>query len=142
MYPNEIADRNRAIKQTLGKLYGRENVTVRGSRGTAYGWVHVKINRTPLDAAQAEVWGAEARAALMAAKVDLGRAYTDDDCRFEMDKCHIGFNSARFYRTNRTSDGAIWGQTYDSDAWVPMTPAESADARRRDGSGFVNANHD
>lgn len=43
----EIAERNRAIKNLLVKSFGRGNVTVRGSRGTAYGWVSVSINYAP-----------------------------------------------------------------------------------------------
>lgn len=42
-----IAERNRAIKKLLEKSFGRGNVTVRGSRGTAYGWVSVGINYAP-----------------------------------------------------------------------------------------------
>lgn len=41
------ADRNRAIKKLLEGNFGKGNVTVRGSRGTAYGWVTVKINYAP-----------------------------------------------------------------------------------------------
>jgi hypothetical protein len=38
------AERNRLIKKGLQAVYGRDNVTVKGGRGTAYGWVHVKIS--------------------------------------------------------------------------------------------------
>ena len=38
------AQRNRAIKTLLEKHYGKGRVWVRGSRGTAYGWVHVYIS--------------------------------------------------------------------------------------------------
>ena len=40
---NLIAKRNRAIKKVLSKEFGRENVRVRGERGTAYGWVNVTV---------------------------------------------------------------------------------------------------
>ena len=40
---NLIAKRNRAIKKILSKEFGRENVRVRGGRGTAYGWVDVTV---------------------------------------------------------------------------------------------------
>lgn len=53
----DVAARNRLIKQILVKEYGKGNVTVRGSRGTAYGWVSVEVrtelNRTELTA---QVW--------------------------------------------------------------------------------------
>jgi hypothetical protein len=38
-----VAERNRRIKQTLIAHYGTGNVRVRGDRGTAYGWVDVRI---------------------------------------------------------------------------------------------------
>ena len=37
-----IAERNRAIKKELVKQYGK-NVIVKGDRGTAYGWLNIKI---------------------------------------------------------------------------------------------------
>jgi hypothetical protein len=43
-----IAERNRLIKKILTKSFGT-GVTVRGSRGTAYGWVTVKIPYAPRD---------------------------------------------------------------------------------------------
>jgi hypothetical protein len=45
----ETAERNRKIKKVLSESFGAGNVTVRGSRGTAYGWVTVRINYTPRD---------------------------------------------------------------------------------------------
>ena len=42
-----IAERNRAIKALLTRQFGKGAVTVRGNRGTAYGWVRVKINYRP-----------------------------------------------------------------------------------------------
>jgi hypothetical protein len=38
-----IAERNRLIKKVLEHRFGRGKVRVKGSRGTAYGWVHVRI---------------------------------------------------------------------------------------------------
>jgi hypothetical protein len=43
-----IAERNRLIKKILVKSFGA-GVTVRGSRGTAYGWVTVNIPYAPRD---------------------------------------------------------------------------------------------
>lgn len=40
-----IAKRNAAIKKLLEGHYGKGKVWVRGSRGTAYGWVHVYIDK-------------------------------------------------------------------------------------------------
>lgn len=44
-----IAIRNRAIKKALEQAFGRGNIKVRGSRGTAYGWVHADIAYAPRD---------------------------------------------------------------------------------------------
>jgi hypothetical protein len=57
----DIAERNRTIKRVLEQAFGRGNVTVRGSRGTAYGWVTVHIKYSPHDREQrreliAQVW--------------------------------------------------------------------------------------
>jgi len=38
-----VATRNRLIKKVLSSEFGRDNVSVRGSRGSAYGWVDIKI---------------------------------------------------------------------------------------------------
>ena len=38
-----IAERNRRIKKVLGKFFGRENIRVKGGRGTAYGWVEIAL---------------------------------------------------------------------------------------------------
>lgn len=38
-----VAERNRRIKKELAKVFGYKNVKVKGGRGTAYGWVDVRI---------------------------------------------------------------------------------------------------
>lgn len=45
------AERNRLIKKVLREAF-RKNVTVRGSRGTAYGWVTINIDHSPRDRAE------------------------------------------------------------------------------------------
>jgi hypothetical protein len=37
------ARRNRLIKRALAREFGWENVSVTGDRGTAYGWVNIRI---------------------------------------------------------------------------------------------------
>jgi hypothetical protein len=97
----------RQIKKVLTALYGKGTVTARMSRGY---FARVHVDATPLDREQAREWEAQARAALIAAKCDLGMAFTDDDCRYTMDRVHIGFNAPRFWRTFRSDSGALWGQ--------------------------------
>jgi hypothetical protein len=41
--PSEVAQRNATIKRLLGGRYGKSKVRVTGNRGTAYGWVDVRI---------------------------------------------------------------------------------------------------
>ncbi len=40
---NETSQSNRVIKNALLKVYAPKDVSVRGDRGTAYGWVNVKV---------------------------------------------------------------------------------------------------
>jgi len=40
---SRTATRNRLIKKALVARFGYENVSVTGDRGTAYGWVKIKI---------------------------------------------------------------------------------------------------
>lgn len=105
----DIAARNRAIKRTLEAAFGRGKVTVRGSRGTGYGYVHVAIDWTPLDYEKAREMEAQCFALLRAAKIDLGRRYTDDTCQYTCTECSISFNPPRFYLTQRHSDGNTSG---------------------------------
>ena len=39
-----IKERNKQIKKVLSKKFGSKNVSVRGARGTATGWVYIDIN--------------------------------------------------------------------------------------------------
>jgi hypothetical protein len=40
---SRFARRNRLIKAALAEEFGWGNVSVRGDRGTAYGWVNIKV---------------------------------------------------------------------------------------------------
>jgi hypothetical protein len=104
-----IVARNRAIKKTLELAFGRGKVRVRGSRGTGYGWVSVKIDYTPLDSDVRSTLENQCKQLLRAAKIDLGHSYTDDTCQYETDKCHISFNTCRYYRTMRMPSGDLAG---------------------------------
>jgi hypothetical protein len=112
-----MAERNRAIKRTLESAFGRGKVRVRGARGTAYGYVDVKIDCTPLDADQSGRMKAECKRLLRAAGIDLGHSYTNDTCQWESDQCLIGFNQCRYFRAMRLSDGtlAVMADRYDAE---------------------------
>jgi hypothetical protein len=72
------AERNRAIKKALETAFGRGKVTVKGSRGTASGWVTVDIayaprDRNELDELKAKVWQI-----FRASKIEIGTYGYDD----------------------------------------------------------------
>ena len=47
----ETNERNKRIKTEISKVFGRENVSVKGDKGTAYGWVVINIkSNNPIDA--------------------------------------------------------------------------------------------
>jgi len=102
-----ITERNRAIKRTLESAFGKGKVRVRGSRGTAYGWVDVAIDWTPLDSDAARDMAGLCKQLLRAGRIDLGHRYTDDTCQHESDECSIRFNPARYYRTMRLANGKL-----------------------------------
>lgn len=106
-----IAERNRAIKRTLETAFGRGKVSVRGSRGTAYGWVSVHIDWTPLDVEKRRemetlVWQ-------LISKADLSKeigayGYNDPGSDYgHGNKISINFNTARYFRTMKHSDGSM-----------------------------------
>jgi predicted sugar kinase len=45
----EVAERNRLIKKDLVKIFGYKNVSVVGDRGTAYGWITIRIKQPYID---------------------------------------------------------------------------------------------
>jgi hypothetical protein len=104
---SEMAVRNRAIKATLERAFGKGKVTVRGDRGTAYGWVSVKIDYTPMDRDTYNELERLAKQLLRAAKIDLGRTYTDDTCQYTTDKCNISLNTPRYHRVMYHDDGTV-----------------------------------
>jgi hypothetical protein len=116
-----VAERNRAIKRVLIGAFPGCKVSVTGDRGTAYGWVNVRIDWTPLDSDQARemkrlVWQ-------LLDKAGLGKeigTYGYDDPGSDYgygNKISISFNSCRYHRTERMSDGKLWAQTEFGGQW-------------------------
>jgi hypothetical protein len=70
----DVATRNRAIKKLLEAQYGRGNVSVRGSRGTAYGWVNIEIDAPKPDNPYSE-YSAEIEEMIAAAGLRLDTYY-------------------------------------------------------------------
>jgi hypothetical protein len=122
MAQSEIAIRNRQIKTTLESVFGKGKVTVRGSRGTAYGWVSIHVDWTPLDSEQESRLIGELKDLMQAAGIKLGRTYTDDTCQYESDMCHLTFNRTKYYRTMRDSDGSLLViRNYYESTWERVT---------------------
>lgn len=107
----QIAERNRAIKRVLETAFGRGRVRVRGSRGTAHGWVHVEIDWTPRDTEQSREMTALVWDLLTAAGLDAeigSYGYDDPGSDYGHGReIQIGFNTPRYHRTMRRFDGSL-----------------------------------
>ena len=117
-----IAIRNRAIKATLEQAFGRGKVRVRGSRGTAWGWVTVDIDWTPRDQDQRRTMTTEVYRLLDAAGLlkQIGTyGYDDPGSDYGYgNKMHLNFNTCRYYRTMRASDGTLLAMDdWDGGQW-------------------------
>src|SRR5690349_18912550 len=90
----QIAERNQLIKKVLSNAFGAGKVTVRGSRGTAYGWVSVNIDARPRDSEHRDqlkqsVWDLFARH-----KIEIGTYGTPGDMGADYgwgSKIHLNF---------------------------------------------------
>lgn len=72
------AERNRKIKQVLSQAFGAGKVTVRGSRGTATGWVSISIAYAPKNAEESRELTAKVWELFRAAKINIGTYGYDD----------------------------------------------------------------
>jgi len=75
-----IAKRNREIKRALEQAFGRGKVTVRGSRGTGYGWVSVRIAYAPRDRQQSQELNSKAQQLACAAAKAAGSSIGTYGC--------------------------------------------------------------
>jgi len=92
-----MAERNRALKKTLEQAFGRGKVSVKGSRGTAYGWVKVEIAYAPRDSAERDELKAKVWELIREAKIEVGTYGYDDpgsDYGFGS-KMHLDFEQCR-----------------------------------------------
>lgn len=113
------AERNRTIKKLVEQAFGRGNVTVKGSRGTATGWVHVHIKYSPRNWRESRELSSQVSALIRAGKIEIGTYGYDDpgsDYGFGS-KIHIGFDQCRERADN-------WGP----DSWKHNLSAEQWDA--------------
>lgn len=119
----DIAERNREIKKLLTKTFGNGKVTVRGSRGTAYGWVTVKIAYAPRNWRERQELASLVERLLDAADIKIGSYGTPGDmgCDYGWGrKIHINFLDCR-----EEAD------THGDEAWKHHLSAEDWDALQR-----------
>lgn len=90
----QIAERNRLIKKVLTAEFGKGTVTVRGSRGTAYGWVSVKINVRPANAEQRDAFKARVWDLFRQANIEIDTyGYNDPGSDYGYgSKIHLDFD--------------------------------------------------
>jgi hypothetical protein len=91
------AERNRNLKKLLEAAFGRGKVTVKGSRGTASGWVTVKIAYAPRDEDERRELNAKVWQIIKAGKVEIGTyGYNDPGSDYgHGSTIHIGFEQCR-----------------------------------------------
>ena len=72
------AERNRNLKKLLEAAFGRGKVTVKGSRGTATGWVTVKIAYAPRDEDERRELNSKVWQIIKAGQIEIGTYGYDD----------------------------------------------------------------
>lgn len=99
----EIAARNRQIKKVLSRAFGQGNVTVKGSRGTAYGWVTVKIAYAPRSRDEERELTAKVWQLFAAAKIEIGTyGYDDPGSDYGHGRAiHINFDTEKLWQQER-----------------------------------------
>ena len=119
-----IAERNRAIKRTLETAFGKGRVRVRGSRGTAYGWLTCSIDFAPRDIEQKRELDALVWELLGAAKLDseIGSyGYADAGSDYGNGRTiHITFEPCRYHRTMKHADGTMSVQRDYMGGWETL----------------------
>jgi hypothetical protein len=91
------AERNRNLKKTLETAFGRGKVTVKGSKGTAYGWVTVNIAYAPKDTAERDALKSKVWELIRTAKIHIGTyGYDDPGSDYGYgSKMHLNFEQCR-----------------------------------------------
>jgi hypothetical protein len=91
------ADRNRTLKSVIAKAFAPHKVSVRGSRGTAYGWVRVHIAYSPRNVREARELRATVWQVIRDNNISIGTyGYDDPGSDYGYgSKIHIDFDSCR-----------------------------------------------
>jgi hypothetical protein len=122
---SNIAERNRLIKKVLTAEFGAGKVSVKGSRGTAYGWVTVKIDVAPKDRDDRDAKKARVWELFKANKIQIGTyGYNDPGSDYgygskiniEFAQCQDVFNEGERV-TWEGKTGTIEKQNYNNPGW-------------------------
>lgn len=118
------AERNRALKALVSKAFPLHNVTVRGSRGTAYGWVTLHIGYSPRNQHEAQELHRHVWALIAAAKIEIGTyGYDDPGSDYGHGKTiHIGFDATREKADNWGPDA--WRHHLSAEKWDELVARE------------------
>ena len=103
----DYSARNRLIKKTLVAAFVGRKVSVRGDRGTAYGWVSIKVDWTPLDCDQSNEMRRQVIGLLKTAGVKFSQYWPDDNTNEPRDEVSLSFNQSRYFRTMKHEDGTM-----------------------------------
>lgn len=93
-----ISERNRLIKKILSHAFGQGKVTVRGSRGTAFGWVTINIDYTPHDLERRDEIVALIHKLFKKANIEIGTyGYNDPGSDYGYgSKMHLNLNPCTY----------------------------------------------
>lgn len=120
-----MAERNRALKKALEQAFGRGKVRVRGSRGTAYGWVTVKIAYSPRNQRESQELRSKVNQLIAAAKIEIGTyGYDDPGSDYGFGKTiNINFEDCREKADSYGNEG--WRQRLSAEDWDRLQAEES-----------------
>ena len=122
----KTAERNRALKKVVEKAFGRGKVRVKGSRGTAHGWVSVKIAHHPRNNREAQELRSLVNGLIAAAGIEIGTYGYDDpgsDYGFG-NTINISFEDCR-EKADYHGDGA-WRHNLSAADWDRLQQQEDA----------------
>ena len=121
----DIATRNRQIKKVLSEAFAPHKVSVKGSRGTAYGWVRVHIGFAPRNIRERQELYSQVNRLIAAAKIEIGTyGYDDPGSDYGYGKTiNIDFDACR-EKADGYGDQA-WRQHLSAEAWDELQQQEA-----------------
>ncbi len=111
------ATRNRALKTILTAAFAPHKVSVTGSRGTAYGWVTVKIGYSPRNNREAGELRQKVHQLIKAGNIEIGTYGYDDP---GSDYGHGSTINISFDRTREQADyhgEGAWRHHLSAEDW-------------------------